>query len=30
VAGSGAVYLTSKPTVLSSNIAGSGEVHQDW
>ncbi|MDR6530453.1 hypothetical protein J2800_001189 [Caulobacter rhizosphaerae] len=30
VAGSGDVYLTSKPTVLSSNVAGSGEVHQDW
>ena len=30
VAGSGDVYLTSKPTVLSSSIAGSGEVHQDW
>lgn len=30
VAGSGNVYLTSKPTVLSSNVAGSGEVHQDW
>jgi hypothetical protein len=30
VAGSGDVYLTSKPTALSSNIAGSGEVHQDW
>jgi hypothetical protein len=30
VAGSGDVYLTSKPSVLSSNVAGSGEVHQDW
>ena len=30
VAGSGDVYLTSKPTVLNSNVAGSGEVHQDW
>ncbi len=30
VAGSGDVYLTSKPAVLSSNVAGSGEVHQDW
>jgi hypothetical protein len=30
VAGSGDVYLTSKPTVLSSNVAGSSEVHQDW
>ncbi|SFI66916.1 GIN domain-containing protein [Caulobacter sp. UNC279MFTsu5.1] len=30
VAGSGDVYLTSKPTVLSSDVAGSGEVHQDW
>ena len=30
LAGSGDVYLTSKPTVLSSNVAGSGEVHQDW
>ncbi|KRA65589.1 hypothetical protein ASD89_18735 [Caulobacter sp. Root656] len=30
VAGSGDVYLTSKPTVLTSNVAGSGEVHQDW
>uniref|UniRef100_B0T0Y1 Putative auto-transporter adhesin head GIN domain-containing protein n=1 Tax=Caulobacter sp. (strain K31) TaxID=366602 RepID=B0T0Y1_CAUSK len=30
LAGSGDVYLTSKPTVLTSNVAGSGEVHQDW
>lgn len=30
VAGSGDVYLTSKPSVLTSNVAGSGEVHQDW
>jgi hypothetical protein len=30
LAGSGDVYLTSKPSVLSSNVAGSGEVHQDW
>ncbi len=30
VAGSGDVYLTSEPTVLNSNVAGSGEVHQDW
>jgi len=30
VAGSGDVYLTSKPAVLSSNVAGAGEVHQDW
>lgn len=30
VAGSGDVYLTSKPAVLTSNVAGSGEVHQDW
>ncbi|MFZ0267774.1 GIN domain-containing protein [Caulobacter sp.] len=30
VAGSGDVYLTNKPSVLSSNVAGSGEVHQDW
>jgi hypothetical protein len=30
VAGSGDVYLTRKPTTLSSNVAGSGEVHQDW
>ncbi|WP_165190679.1 GIN domain-containing protein [Caulobacter soli] len=30
VAGSGDVYLTSKPTVLTSSVAGSGEVHQDW
>jgi hypothetical protein len=28
--GSGDVYLTSKPSVLTSNVAGSGEVHQDW
>ncbi len=30
LAGSGDVYLTSKPTTLTSNVAGSGEVHQDW
>jgi hypothetical protein len=30
LAGSGDVYLTAKPTVLTSNVAGSGEVHQDW
>lgn len=30
LAGSGDVYLTSKPAVLTSNVAGSGEVHQDW
>lgn len=30
LAGSGDVYLTEKPSVLNSNVAGSGEVHQDW
>ena len=30
LAGSGDVYLTNKPTLLTSNVAGSGEVHQDW
>ncbi len=30
VAGSGDVYLTHEPTVLTSDVAGSGEVHQDW
>jgi hypothetical protein len=30
LAGSGEVYLTEKPAVLTSNVAGSGEVHQDW
>jgi hypothetical protein len=30
LSGSGDVYLTAKPTVLTSNVAGSGEVHQDW
>lgn len=30
LAGSGEVYLTQKPAVLTSNVAGSGEVHQDW
>jgi hypothetical protein len=30
LAGSGEVYLTAKPTTLTSNVAGSGEVHQDW
>ncbi|CAN5181596.1 head GIN domain-containing protein [soil metagenome] len=30
LAGSGDVYLSRKPSALSSNVAGSGEVHQDW
>ncbi|CAN5116327.1 head GIN domain-containing protein [soil metagenome] len=30
VAGSGEVEVTTKPTSLVSNVAGSGEVHQNW
>ncbi|MBO9710634.1 MAG: DUF2807 domain-containing protein [Caulobacter sp.] len=30
VAGSGEVSLTSKPSNLETNVAGSGEVRQDW